>query len=706
LTTVAIGTPAYIEVDIANTVPLSTVTNITWTLTKKPLRSLASLTTSALPSSLPIYEPYDRWSFQVAGRITLRPDITSGTTPYIVTATLATATGSTNVSISINAGTYIGADKCYFCHSQSTAPPTYPSWAKTAHASIFTQGIDGLLGYYAQSCLQCHTVGYDTNLSALNNGGFFGVAQADGWTFPTVLTNGNWASMPADLQHVSNIQCENCHGPGSEHFYVGAGDTNTVGWPLLAVNYRSGDCNQCHDAPTHHIKGTEWYVSAHSGSLSSHVSIPSGAGHEFCVKCHTTLGFITAANNANPANSIMATNTQFDPIGCQTCHEPHGMTSPTNDAHLIRKMTAVTFGDGTVITNGGEGNLCMACHHSRNGSAVTNVANFKAGLSTWEGGTSTFGVHDSPQGDMLEGINAITYGKTFPSSAHKLTVTNSCVGCHMQTVNLGDPAFLKAGGHTFEMSYAVVSGGVTNTVDKVDVCNQCHGGIKAFDFPVQDYNGDGVIEGVQTEVQHLLDQLSTLLPPVGVVKSSISGSNTWTVAQLNAAYNWQFVSIDGSLGVHNAPFATGLLKASIADLTGVSVPGGLPDAWVLKYFGSLANPAGAPNANPSGDGIPNWLKYALGLDPTKSGTAVANGVVYDNSGLLGGGGTNTVQIYTAAEIAFQTVVGTSYQIQGVSSLSSGWQNIGAPLQGTGSTLSYLTPSRNNVQQFFRVVHTP
>ena len=181
---------------------------------------------------------------------------------------------------------------------------------------------------------------------------------------------------------------------------------------------------------------------------------------------------------------------------------------------------------------------------------------------------------------MVEGINAITYGQTIPSSAHRITVTNLCVGCHMQQPPRSDPAFLKAGGHTFSMSYSVVStNGVTNTVDMVDACAQCHGPIASFDMPVQDYDGDGVIEGVQTEVQHLLDKLSTLLPNStyvrwnyvadGLVKSASRSKPTGLPKFLNAAYNWQFVNNDGSKGVHNAPFATGLLKASIADLTGV-----------------------------------------------------------------------------------------------------------------------------------------
>ena len=127
-------------------------------------------------------------------------------------------------------------------------------------------------------------------------------------------------------------------------------------------------------------------------------------------------------------------------------------------------------------------------------------------------GHRSFGPHDGVQGDMIEGINAITYGQAIPSSAHRESVTNACVGCHMQTLASTDPGFLLAGGHTFEMSYNVVTNGVTNKIDQVAVCNQCHGGITTFNFPVEDYANTGSILGVQTEVQILLNQLSMLLP--------------------------------------------------------------------------------------------------------------------------------------------------------------------------------------------------
>ena len=708
LTTVGIGTPVYLEVELNSAIPAGDITNVAWNLASTPFNSLATLQASPLGANVPIYEPGDRPAYQVAGRMMLRPDLTG---QYSVTVQIDTAKeGSTNLTYTLTAAKYLGAYTCELCHGGGhVAENKFDPWQTTAHAHIFTEGIDGQLGHYSQSCLQCHTVGYDTNTNAVNDG-FDDYATKVGWTFPTVQTNGNWEAMDYQLQSRANIQCENCHGPGSEHAAL-YGNTNDVKWPSLSITVASGDCNQCHDAPTHHIKGTEWYTSGHANTTR----IPTGsANRAVCVACHTSNGFLARFT------PTATTNTAYAAIGCQTCHEPHGQTSPTNNPHLLRVLDNVTMPDGTVVSNAGEGALCLQCHHVRNGEATNNITNFQLGKPTWYGGSS-FGVHDGPQGDMIEGVNAITYGQTLPSSAHRYTVTNLCVGCHMQaTAATTDPSFLKAGGHTFHMSYTTVStNGVTNTVDRTDACVQCHGPVDSFDMPRQDYNGDGVIEGVQTEVQHMLDKLSTMLPNStwqsnsslyvadGLVKTSVSAKTNWPTKFLYAAWNWQFVNNDGSKGVHNAPFATALLKASMADLTGDSNNDGLPDAWQVQYFGSCNNPAAAPNANPSGDGVPNWLKYNLGLDPTVAGTSMPNGVVFANGkNLVNSGDTNAIAIYTAAEVAFSTEVGKTYQVQAISSLADTWSNVGSPITGTGGSMSYVTPTRGSAQNFFRVISSP
>jgi hypothetical protein len=708
LSTVGVGQPAYLEVLVNNAVPNADITNVTWVLTGKPIGSSAALASSPLGTNVPTFKMADRFNqrgdlvYKVAGRTLLRPDIRG---QYTVTASVQTASsGETNLIQNITAGTYVGVNTCALCHSGGQgAPNTMVPWSGTLHATMFTRGINGQAGTnYSAKDIPFHTVGYDANTNAVN-AGFDDIAKQLGWAFPTLLTSTNWNGVPASLKNLSNIQCESCHGPGSEHAFS-LGLTN-----LISKSFVAGNCAQCHDnkdSGSVGLKLAEWNNSLHARATRT----PSGANRQNCVRCHTAPGFKNFIEHAGSTTPYV-TNTVYEAITCAACHDPHDATHP----HQLRTANTYTLPEGTTVTNVGFGALCMTCHHSRNGEANQNIENYKLGKPTWAGGSS-FGVHDSTAGDMVEGVNAITYGKVIPSGSHSAVIPNVCVGCHMQPVAPTHPAFTKAGGHTYSMSYNAVNGSVTNKVDLVDVCIKCHGPIEGFNFARKDYDGDGVIDGVQTEVQHLLDNLSRLLPSStyradgnyladGLVKSPSVKTN-WPTKFLQAAWNWQFVNVEGSRGVHNAPYAVGVLKASIADLTGDANNDGVADSWQIQYFGSAANPKAAPNASAAGDGIPNWLKYNLGLDPMKPGIVVPGGVVWVNGENLVNSPDNTLAIYTAAEVVFDTVVGTSYQIQGISTLGGGWQNIGSPIAGTGSSISYVTPTRSNTQQFFRVVHTP
>src|ERR1019366_4804611 len=435
------------------------------------------------------------------------------------------------------------------------------------------------------------------------------------------------------------------------------GNTNAI-----SVNWAAGDCAQCHDSMSNHFKNGEWNNSLHAAASRT----PSGTSRPQCIRCHTAPGFGgwataggMALQNQYPNNIIWANasstnvvtysattptytvegnppNTTYYPITCQACHDPHNFSNP----HQLRMGYNLMLSDGTVVTNAGSGGFCMECHNSRNGSVTNMMAKYPLSLPNWAGGSS-FGTHDSPQADMLEGVNAVTYGQTIPSAPHANVISNTCAGCHMQVIASSDPAFTKAGGHTFKMSYNVTNNDVVANIPVTYVCAQCHGNLTDFDVPAPDYVGVGYSQGIQTQVHQLLNKLSTLYPPSGYqanpanyvadgkVKSSLSTYTNMPQQFLNAAYNFQFVAMDNSFGVHNGPFAVGLLKASIGNLSGISTTGGLPDAWLSQYFGSnfATNPAAGTYAVNNVNGLPNWMMNALGLSPFSSSTAV-NGVIY------------------------------------------------------------------------------
>jgi hypothetical protein len=540
LSTVGIGAAVHLEAQVSDAVAESEIGGVVWTLTSKPTGSAAVLEASPLSDEVPIYDPADRAASRLAGRKLLRPDVAG---QYTVTAAITTTSaGTVTLTTTVTAGTYVGVKSCVTCHSGGNEKMNKSAaWSATAHASIFKEGVNGTNSdHYGSSCIVCHTVGYDATAGAVN-GGFDDIAAQVKWSFPTAMKEGNWDAVPEALKNVSNIQCENCHGPGSQHATTGSKST-------ISVTSNAGACAQCHDAMAHHYRSGEWNNSMHAVATRD----AAGAGHEGCVGCHTGNGFVGKVKGA------ATTNTEYSAIGCQTCHEPHGQTAPGENAHLVRNLQAVTLKDGTVVAKAGNGAICMNCHQSRQNAAV---------YATTTAGSARFGPHHSPQADMLAGANGFTYNKSIPSSAHGDVVKDTCVGCHMQAVPETDPALTKMGGHTFKVSWAGGADGVRQEL--VGSCQQCHGeDATTFNFALLDYDGDGEIEGVQTEVGHLLDQLSALLPPNGTVKTALTIDATWTQPQLQGAYNWQFVKNDGSMGVHNMAYAVGLLKASIADLGG------------------------------------------------------------------------------------------------------------------------------------------
>src|ERR1043166_3955349 len=132
----------------------------------QPPGSLAVLTNSPLGPGVPIDRPSERLVSQVAARKLLRPDVAG---QYTVKATIVTTTsGTTNLFVTVTAGTYMGINTCALCHSGGQiAPNKVVPWEGTLHATRFTRGINGETGTnYSAADIPFHTVGYDTNSSA------------------------------------------------------------------------------------------------------------------------------------------------------------------------------------------------------------------------------------------------------------------------------------------------------------------------------------------------------------------------------------------------------------------------------------------------------------------------------------------------------------------------------------------------------------
>ena len=579
LSNVPINVPVFLQVAAAD--PKNSG-KPAWALAGKPVDSKATITnTTAMGAKF-------------------TPDVVGA---YYVSVSLKNDAGLTsNVEYAFfNAGTYIGIDAggCKTCHPNKVA-----DWAKTGHASIFKDNIDNARtptvdSHYAEYCAGCHTVGYF--LPAGNNGGFTDVEAKTGWKVPTLdkinaagkkTGPSNWDTAPAEVKNMGNIQCENCHGPASEHVKNGAN--------VMAVSFKNDACNQCHAGGGTHIKGLDIVNSKHfAGATFEEIT---GPGEQQCERCHSGSGFASFVDN--PKN-MAAWNNDPNYIGCPACHDPH---SDANYAQLriVGKPVEIPF---QVTKDVGLSAICFTCHNSRADPANAIKSSFP---------------HYSSIAEMLSDTGGVTYGQTVPHSPHgslvgvapipnpttpgtflfskaddtKGNVPGPCVVCHMWPgiQDTKDPNIFKVGEHSFN----TVS--PDGTFDYGAACKSCHGTITDFNLKAKaDYDGNGKVEGVQDEIKGLLGVLWKGLEAKGVVKiptgypyatlpKDASGQTDDHID--NAFFNYRTVygvmwsvGADGkpdagqegkAQSIHNFKRSCALLQLSIKDLTG-SLPAGATD---------------------------------------------------------------------------------------------------------------------------------
>jgi hypothetical protein len=602
-----IQTPAQPNIPLGVTAFYKNLTNsVNWSLVSQPAGSVAALThTNGLIAAL-------------------RPDVVG---QYVIQDNVSGQT------ITNTAATWTGVQFCSICHGPGNLvglADTVSPWQGTGHAHMAEWGVDGLnSSHYSESCFPCHTVGFNQSPAAAINGNFYAVQQQLGWPFPAVLQANNYALMPAQLQNLANIQCENCHGPGSQH----------PGSPSVSLDVKV--CSSCHQSGTEEVNVQQWEVSPHSGGFES--ASADGGIRSYCSRCHAPNGFISFVTNLVAAaytNTTGEGSTAIPlgtgPLSCQVCHDPHSNFGPNNqppppvsvDApgrHQLRVYDTVQIGsplytnsptvyvalgdsltsanpqltNSTItVTNAGLSAACMVCHNERMWPTQVQI--------TSSGGGQPFFMTTAPDmstaGDVFAGLGACDYGQDMGNSFH--TYSADCQKCHMYALQTGDTILVNGaqvaitssnlatyanvlGSHTFMMTYQYVgTNGVTNVVENIAACNQCHGSFApvtnfdyvALDFENYDGNTNGVIGGIQTQTQGLLSALTNLLYTTGLTNTiapygtiyfggGYSTNAALAAAQRRAVWNWSMESNEGSFGVHNSQFTIRLLQSTYTDLS-------------------------------------------------------------------------------------------------------------------------------------------
>ncbi len=323
--------------------------------------------------------------------------------------------------------------------------------------------------------------------------------------------------------------CFTCHGSGS------------TGVNLLGAR-------QEYDVSGHKTRGNSIYA--------------NGTG---CQVCHTNEGFVQACEG-KPITSSSFVQNPSQP-GCFTCHDPHERGDMS-----LRTVAPVKLVSGAVFDSG-NGNLCATCHHAT-GAARDLVVPTAANTIT-----SSWGPHQSPQADIVEGTNLYEFpGKKYGSSAHKDVIPDGCVGCHMALPNGRYGFNSPLGGHSFTIVGQIEGAVAVNTTG----CLSCHKdlqrvpGSDAFDIIAQeDYDHNGVKEPVQVEVAGLMNMLvnaqgTGLLQKLDLPFyktdgsfNEVSATTKRPVVEMAAFYNYRMISDDRSRGIHNAKYVIQILYDSI-----------------------------------------------------------------------------------------------------------------------------------------------
>lgn len=567
------------------------VTDWSWTLTV-PSGSSAKFADSGNTSST---VQFPKFTPDVAGIYLVSYASTSGTNSYTNPTTKCPGT------LTINAADWVGvgivgaaspvAPQCATCHGEagqsslkyalSGLEDTVSTWNNTKHASIFEDNVGTYAGLAPEPYLwEFHTVGYNKDG---NSTGFDDLASAGSFTFPSAgLAFADFTSQYPSVAKLANVQCENCHGPGSQH----DGDPTRI-----AHSYtQAGTCGQCHQEEAQWGNSGHAFVGVEHGSGNYQQSWISSVG---CLRCHNAKGFVTYLEEGEEgiASLVSDASADFPGVTCAACHDPH---NATNENQLRQKGSITMAIDGSTV-DAGKAAVCYTCHDGNyalgetncdvdgDGRATTSDDDATGLLGTVDGKCNTFkqtvfgywrgGMHYVEAGPELEGKGTISdlnndgtddytlSENSFHSSASFTlagatgnadlpSANNKCVTCHMATgPSPEQEGYGHLGGHAFKLTTGHGIGHLQGTdegdtlsgeegdIELTTACTVCHASITEINRRARaDYDGDGTVEGIQDETTGLIFALWKLVKVVDTANGANLNQASQTVSE-SITYN-------------------------------------------------------------------------------------------------------------------------------------------------------------------------
>ncbi len=430
-----------------------------------------------------------------------------------------------------------------------------PDWPVSAGPMTTLQwGLSrGSGAHYSGRCMGCHSTGYVAASSGAN-GGFDDLMASLPWSAPTLadpvpstpdLTA--WTALPADLKALAGMQCEACHGPLGGHVANPAG-------VKPGRFFDAGACAFCHDRPSSHDRVLLWSQSKHANlALAEEEATVEtrGTSAAHCGRCHASQGFSVWAKQllaGNPGNilkpdgsaadvaylqSLGLTAASVQPVTCQGCHDPHG-TALRLDGSVPIPLPA-----GFTVAGGGAGQLCMACHNTRNG--LRDDAHPPTSFSA---------PHVASQADVYMGMNAffVGIGQGADYLSKHAAVKETCAGCHMAKEGADPTLFLPPRNTNHSMRVGE------------ELCAGCHGAevngeaTKArVELGLADVGAAGA-QAMWNAVNPVLTGDGSYLvrawdPATDLYSSAASSTSNVTLTQLPAASAIGWSEIHGQIGV-------------------------------------------------------------------------------------------------------------------------------------------------------------